>query len=1200
MVDFDPFVTRHDVVRDVAAELAAVGFGEPNEIGRGGFGVVYRCRQRSLDRIVAVKVLTAELDAENRGRFIREQRAMGRLSGHPNIVNVLEIGATASGRPFIVMQYHPHGTLDSLIRKHGLVDPTSTLRIGIKMAGALETAHRADILHRDVKPANILFTEYGEPQLTDFGIARMAGGFETRAGMIAGTPAFTAPEVLSGAEPTVASDLYGLGATLFCALTGHAVFERQSGESMIAQFVRLSNQPVPDLRELEIPEALSRAVEQAMARDPADRPTSAGEFGAELAEIGQQIGFGADEMALRLDAATDSLLAGAGPPTPRTGRRRFIGSKSAPPPPATKFRPPRRSRAQVPRARLMKALRAGQHRRLTLIHAPAGYGKTTLAAQWGEKQAGEGVKVAWLTVDDNDNNLVWFLANLVEAIRRTDPAVTGDLGEVLEESGEDAQQYVLTSLVNQIAERDEPMAIVVDDWHRVTAPGVIAAMAFLLEQRCDNLQVVVASRSRSGLPVSHLRVCDEITEIDVRALCFDEAEARSFLVDVAGLDLQHGDVADLRNATGGWVAALQLASLSLRGDDTPAEVISQISGRHHAIADFLTENVLNALEPEMLRFLLTTSITARICGSLACALSGQPRGHAMLEEVEARDLFLRRSDQNGDWFRYENLFAEFLRRRLERDHPELITPLHRTASEWFADRKMLVEAVDHALAADDTRRAIELVETDGPDLLEHSQMATLLGLVHKLPPAAVASSLRLQMALAWINALLHRTHVARAALERVDAALHTMQDSGIDVAKLRATAQVVEATMLAMADQTDGLDDLIGECLSRPDAFSAFVVSAAANVAILSATYRFDFDAAQRWQQWASTYHQQLSDPYNEMYGHAGEGIAAFEQLDIDRAERCFRAARQVMVRRAGAGVHSHGARLASALLARLLYERGEIAEAQRLLEESVNLGAEEGMVEMIIARFIVGARLAVLRGDRAAAADLLDDGAEVAQRLSTPRLRASLDNERVRLRLPTRRVVGRPVEFAQRQRPVHGLAEITAQLQEEAAIRALITDSGVGEHNDLARAWAQEWVDRLQGRGRQRALLRAQRTLVECLSAAGRTAEAKQRLDTVLARCADLGLVRFPIDGGQRLVPLIAQLRNDHQIGRFDPTVPHPPMSFLDQLLDAATGPRGMDNEQAKPDRGEAYNQLDCEAAERQVQVEAGRSSEERRDNLE
>lgn len=1172
MAEYDPLVTQDDMVGDVAAELAAVGFTEPEEIGRGGFGVVYRCTQRSLDRVVAVKVLTADLDDENLGRFMREQRAMGRLSGHPNIVNVLEVGATASGRPFIVMQYHPHGTLDLLIRKHGLIDPSSTLRIGIKMAGALETAHRAGILHRDVKPTNILFTEYGEPQLTDFGIARMAGGFQTRAGLIAGTPAFTAPEVLSGAEPMVASDLYGLGATLFCALTGHAAFERQSGESIVAQFLRLSSEPVPDMRELDIPEALSRAVGRAMARDPADRPASAGEFGAELGEIAGQTGLGADEMALRVETQGDCLLAGTGPRTPRSGRRTpgasrrgYVASATATPIAATKFRPPRGPRAQVLRDRLIDALRAGEYRRLTVIHAPAGYGKTTLAAQWGEELARGGAKVAWLTVDDNDNNLVWFLANLVEAIRRANPAVVGDLGEVLEESGEDAQQYVLTSLINEIAERDEPMAVIVDDWHRVTSAAVIGAMAFLLEHGGYNTHVVVASRSRSGLPLSRMLVRDELTEIDVRALCFDVAEARSFLVDVAGLDLQSGDVTDLRNATGGWVAALQLASLSLRGADTPAEVISQISGRHHAIADFLTENVLNALEPQMLRFLLTTSITTRICGSLACALSGEPRGQAMLEEVEARDLFLRRSDQNGDWFRYENLFAEFLQRRLDRDHPELTTPLHRKASEWFADRNMLVEAVDHALAAGDTRRAIELVELDGLSLLEHSQHATLLGLVDKLPSAVVASSPRLQMALARVNALLHHTDLSRAALERVDAALKTMQGSGADVADLRVAANVVEASLRAHADRTDGLDDLISDCLSRPDRLPPSIVALAANIAMYSAVARFDFDAAQHWQQWAIPYNRQQSGPYNEMYGHALEGVAAFEQLDIDRAERCFRAARQAACRKGA--VHSQAARIAGALLAHLLYERGEIAEAQRLLDESFKLGAEEGIVEMMIARFIVGARLAVLRGDRAAAADLLDDGAEVAQRLSTPRLRAGIENERVRLRLPTRRVVGPPVEFEQRQRPVEGLAEITAQLQEEAAIRALIAGSGVGEQNNVACDWAQEWVDRLEGRGRDRAFLRAQRTLVECLSAAGRTAEAKQLLGAVLARCAALGMVRFPSDGGERLVSLIAEVRNDLQMGRSDPVKPQPPMSFLDQVLGATgRGAKGMDEEEETP----------------------------------
>src|SRR6185312_3721171 len=222
--------------------------------------------------------LTADLGPDNLQRFLREQRAMGKLSGHPHIVSVFQVGATASGRPYLVMQYHPAGSLDMRMHKVGLIDWRDAVHIGVEVAGALETAHRLGTLHRDVKPGNILLTEYGEPQLTDFGIARIAGGFETAAGFVTGSPAYTAPEVLQGETPTPAADVYGLGATLFCAITGHAAFERRSGEQVVAQFLRISKQPIPDLREAGIPGDVSAAIETAMARDTAARPATAVEF----------------------------------------------------------------------------------------------------------------------------------------------------------------------------------------------------------------------------------------------------------------------------------------------------------------------------------------------------------------------------------------------------------------------------------------------------------------------------------------------------------------------------------------------------------------------------------------------------------------------------------------------------------------------------------------------------------------------------------------------------------------------------------------------------------------------------------------------------------------------------------------------------------------------------------------------------------
>ena len=305
-----------------AAELGGVGFEDAEEIGRGGFGVVYRCTQGELDRTVAVKVLTVELDEENRARFFREQRAMGRLTGHPNIVSILQVGATGSGLPYIVMPYHAQDSLDLRIRRHGPLPLDEALRIGVKMAGAIETSHRLGILHRDVKPANILLSDYGEPELADFGIAHITGGFETVTGAITGSPAYTAPEVLSGEPPSPASDIYALAATLFSALTGHAAFERQSGEQVVAQFLRITTQPVPDLSDHGIPDDVSAVISRSMSRSPDQRPATASDLGEQLRQLQGNHGLVVDEMALYTTPKTQDSDRVSVP----EGRRRAPGS----------------------------------------------------------------------------------------------------------------------------------------------------------------------------------------------------------------------------------------------------------------------------------------------------------------------------------------------------------------------------------------------------------------------------------------------------------------------------------------------------------------------------------------------------------------------------------------------------------------------------------------------------------------------------------------------------------------------------------------------------------------------------------------------------------------------------------------------------------------------------------------------------------
>ena len=295
MTDVDPFATQYDVAGAVAADLVASGFEDAHEIGRGGFGVVYRCTQPLLDRTVAVKVLAADLDDENRERFLREQRAAGRLTGHPNIVTVFQAGVTDSGRPFTVMPYYSQDSLETRIQRGGPLPLNEVLRIGVKIAGALEYAHRLGILHRDVKPGNILLAEYGEPALSDFGIAHFAGGFVTGAGIVTGSPAFIAPEIAAGAPSSSTADVYGLGATLFAAITGHAAFERRRGEQLVAHFLRIASESPPDLREYGISEDTGVIIEGAMSAESGSRPT-AEELGQQLRECQRGHGFPVDEL----------------------------------------------------------------------------------------------------------------------------------------------------------------------------------------------------------------------------------------------------------------------------------------------------------------------------------------------------------------------------------------------------------------------------------------------------------------------------------------------------------------------------------------------------------------------------------------------------------------------------------------------------------------------------------------------------------------------------------------------------------------------------------------------------------------------------------------------------------------------------------------------------------------------------------------
>lgn len=815
---------------------------------------------------------------------------------------------------------------------------------------------------------------------------------------------------------------------------------------------------------------------------------------------------------------------------------------------STRVQPPTCDDRLVTRDRLIDLLRAGR-KRLAFVQAPAGFGKTTLAVQWQRALRAEGTPVAWIGLDHDDNDMVVFLGKLVEAVRRVEPALGADLGDLVEQQSGDTQRYVLAELVNRFAENRCPLAIVLDDWHLIENSDTTAALEFLLDAGPDNLHLVVTSRTRAPA-IGRLKVRNQAIEIDAAQLRFDHQESAAFLLDLNALDLNRDDVHRLWSSTDGWVAALQLATLSLRSTKDASALIGGFSGRHRSIGDYLAENVLNALPDELLDFLLATSICDHLCGDLAAAVSGQPRGQAMLEELERRGMFLEPLDDNREWFRYHHLFGGYLRQRLERDHADQIVTLHRTASAWFADQGLLSAAVTHALAAGDDAEAVDLVERQAMYLVEHSRMASLLGLVNKLPKRLLPSRPGLQIAIAWANCLLQRAEGAQIALDQVRAALVSATDA-TGTEDILGEADIVQACIDVYRDRIDRAVTLVAPYIAENRRCRPFLVAVSANICTFVDIHTFAYETALSRQQWANVFHETASGPFAGVYGRCFAGLAAFAQLDLRTAE--YRYAQARALAQSVAGAHSHAARLAGALVARLCYERGEIDTAETLLAEYHELGGGSGVPDFMIASYSTLARIKVLRGDIDGALSLLEEGDGTAQQLSLPRLSAALGHECLRLYLAVGDIARAQDVLARQDIGIasgtDGIAMATRhhQLRMQAQILCACHDYE-GARKILSRVRHES-----HAAGWRYAETTSTIELARVLSLSGDTNGAAEMLVPALVAGARFGLVRTVVDAGPELLKIIAELRDASRTRRWAAGLPQVPVDYLSKLLSTA-----------------------------------------------
>ena len=416
----------------------------------------------------------------------------------------------------------------------------------------------------------------------------------------------------------------------------------------------------------------------------------------------------------------------------------------------TKLYPPRLRRSLVARPRLSGRLRRGAASRLTLISAPAGFGKTTLLAEWLADSPTER-SVAWLSLEESDSQPTSYWTYVITALQAAAPGV-GTSALPLLQSAQAPVETVLTTVVNELGAVPDDLYLVLDDYHLVDNPDVQAGMTFLLEHLPPQVHLVVSTREDPALPLARLRASGELVEVRAADLRFTLDEVAAYLNDVTELHLAASDIAALEGRTEGWIAALQLAALSMQGRDDVAGFIAGFAGDDRYIVDYLVDEVLGRQPAHVRSFLVQTSILDRLSGPLCDAVTGQHGGKAMLESLDRANLFLVPLDDRRCWYRYHHLFADVLHTHLTDENPGGVAALHRRASQWYEQNGEPSQAIRHALAAGDVERAADLVELVIPALRRSRQEATIRAWIDAIPDEVVR--VRPVLAVSFVGALM--------------------------------------------------------------------------------------------------------------------------------------------------------------------------------------------------------------------------------------------------------------------------------------------------------------------------------------------------------------------------------------------------------------------------------------------------------------
>jgi LuxR family maltose regulon positive regulatory protein len=810
---------------------------------------------------------------------------------------------------------------------------------------------------------------------------------------------------------------------------------------------------------------------------------------------------------------------------------------------ATKLVPPRLPTGLIDRPRLLELSAHAENKRLTVIKAPAGFGKTSLALAWLNRLRENDALIAWLSLDAADDEPARFLNHLAQALRHACGNVgASTIGLTAEVSLLPAQSIVAT-LINELVEVEDEVYLFLDDYHLISLPVIHDVVTFFIEHVPSHVHVVVCTRVDSALPLARLRARNELLEIDATTLRFNFEETRSFIERECPGKLGAATIKSLFASTEGWAAALRIStSVLVREEHKAGSVSSAPSGASRPFAAYL-EDMLKRLPAEMVEFMLRTSILDRLNASLCEAVTGVENGQCMLEAIAARQLLLEPMDVEGHDFRYHHLMRDYLCQRLETQHRDEVADVHRRACQWYADHEQWTDAVRHAIAAGATDEAISLMGRCAMALVKQGDLLTLLGWQRQFPATLMREQVRVRLAIAWGMALALRFE---DALSMLDALERDATGTAVEIERLRWECQGIHSVVAALQDDPQRALLIAQPCLARPST-ELWTTNVASNVVRFGHWKAGDLEALYATPWIPDSIEDDQRNVFSSVYRLCLLGHAELQQLRFVLAERYFLEGMQLAERYTGP--QSISAALCAPLIAQIRYEQGCLDEAEALLIDLMPVVDLAVMLDSVLIAYRLLIRIAVTRSNAAQAYALLDRAQVLGHRRGWHRLMAAALVERTRLYVRE----GRMAEASACVSQLEGLAardpRSSPPVFEEIDIYRALAAARVA----IAHKRTQEAVEHLSAARRSAErrhcdylAMRLRIVLALAWFGGGNTREAIEVFGEVVKVAAAAGIYQSILDEGPEIGPLLQALRDDTR----NTVQTRDTMNYLDRLL--------------------------------------------------